>query len=271
MTRRVASLRSASYRARSRRGSASGTGGSAFIKYLVLLGRPCGRRLVRSARSRRFRNLEQIGAIFAVLESIGPGEKLGFRGPALPKGDFFKAGNPQPLPPLQGRDEIRRIQHRVAGASVEPGEAAPEALDIKLPPLEVAAVQIRDFQLSPRRRFQPSRKSRRPRVMIIEPDHGQIGFWFRRLLVEIDSMALTIQRDDAEVSRVLNGIAEHGGPGLAAIGIDQMVGKALAIKDVVAQHERAAGTIQEFLADQKRLRQPVRPVLFGVFQASAET
>ena len=56
--------------------------------------------------------------------------------------------------------EVRGLQQGVVGAGVEPGDAAPEALDVQLPPLEVRAIDVRDLELPPMRR--PSKSSSTP-------------------------------------------------------------------------------------------------------------
>ena len=67
-------------------------------------------------------------------------------------GDLLDARDLEPLPLLDGLDEVRRLQQRVVGAGVEPGDAAPEPLDVQLAPLEVRAVDVGDLELAARRR-----------------------------------------------------------------------------------------------------------------------
>ncbi|MNG26907.1 hypothetical protein D3C84_1119560 [compost metagenome] len=48
-------------------------------------------------------------------------------------------------------------------------------------------------------------------------------------------------------------IAEHGGALLALTGRSQIVGEMLAVKDVVAKDQAAAGVADELLADDESL------------------
>ena len=47
-----------------------------------------------------------------------------------------------------------RLEQRLVRAGVEPGDAAPEQLDVQLSALEVGAVHVGDLELAARRRLQ---------------------------------------------------------------------------------------------------------------------
>src|SRR4051794_12103731 len=68
--------------------------------------------------------------------------------------DLLGAGDLQPLPQLDGLDEVRRLQQRLLRPRVEPRESAPELLDAQFADLQIDAIEIRDLQLSPFRRLE---------------------------------------------------------------------------------------------------------------------
>ena len=59
---------------------------------------------------------------------------------ALAEGDFFDASDLEALAPLDGLDELRRLDQRIVGAGVEPGMAAAQMLDRQFAALEITAV-----------------------------------------------------------------------------------------------------------------------------------
>src|SRR6478609_3362266 len=67
--------------------------------------------------------------------------------PAEVVGDLLGAGHLQPLARLQRLDERARLQERFVRPGVQPGDAAPQLLEEKVPLLEVEAIEIRDLQL----------------------------------------------------------------------------------------------------------------------------
>ena len=67
-------------------------------------------------------------------------------------------------------------------------------------------------------------------------------------------------------------VAEHGGTALALRALHggaKMAPQTVAVEDVVAQHERARVAVDELLADDERLREPVGAGLLGVGQVHA--
>ena len=69
-------------------------------------------------------------------------------------GDFFKARHLQPLPVLNGGDEVRCLKQAVVGAGVEPCHTTPHLFYRKAAFVEVESVEVGDFQLAACRRFE---------------------------------------------------------------------------------------------------------------------
>ena len=86
-----------------------------------------------------------------------------------------------------------------------------------------------------------------------------------------DGPALRIELDDAEALGVVHVVAEDRGPtGLGVLdGARQMAAEAVAVEDVVAEHQGARLAGDEVLADGECLRQAVRRGLLGVGEVHA--
>ena len=92
------------------------------------------------------------------------------------------------------------------------------------------------------------------------------------LLLDGHGVELLVELHHAEALGVVHVVAEHGGAALALGALDggaQVAPQAVAVEDVVAQHQRAAVAAHELLADDEGLRQAVRAGLLGVGQAHA--
>ena len=91
------------------------------------------------------------------------------------------------------------------------------------------------------------------------------------LLLDGDGTALRIELHDAEALGVVHVVAEHRGPtGLCVLhGARQVARQAVAVEDVVAQHQGARLAGDKVLADREGLRQAVGARLLGVGEVHA--
>src|SRR5450432_581744 len=89
--------------------------------------------------------------------------------------DFLEAGDLQALPLLQRLNEISRLQQRVGCSRVEPGRAAPEALNVEESFGEIQAVKVGDLQLTARRGAERTRPFHHGVVVEIKPRYGVTG------------------------------------------------------------------------------------------------
>ena len=94
----------------------------------------------------------------------------------------------------------------------------------------------------------------------------------RRLLLDGNGLPVLVELDHAITLRIVHVIAEHArtftGLGLRH-GLAQGRAQAVAVEDVVAQHQRARFARDELLAQEERLCQPVRAGLHLVGKAHA--
>ena len=91
------------------------------------------------------------------------------------------------------------------------------------------------------------------------------------LLLDGDGPALAVELHDAEALGVVHVVAEDRGAARLGVlhGARQVARKAVAVEDVVAEHERARLAGDELLADGEGLRQAVGAGLLGVGQVHA--
>ena len=197
--------------------------------------------------------------------------QLGGRDPAVLPGDLLGHGHGQVLGVLHGADELRRLVQALHGAGVEPRVAAAEGDDGQGPLLQVHLVERGDLQLAAGRRLDPMRLGGHVARVEVESGDGVGALGALGLLLDGDGAALRIELHDAEALGVVHVVAEDRGPtGLGVLdGARQVARQAVAVEDVVAQHQRARLAGDEVLADGEGLRKAVRARLFGVGEVHA--
>ena len=98
---------------------------------------------------------------------------------AQPQRDLLDAGNTQALALLEDLHEVAGLDQRLMRPGVKPGEAAPEHLDMQIAAFEIDAIDVGDFELAARRRFQRCRDVEYVVIVEIETGDRDIGFWLR--------------------------------------------------------------------------------------------
>ena len=192
-------------------------------------------------------------------------EPLG-RDPAVLPGDLLGHGHGQVLGVLHGADELRGLVQALHGAGVQPRVAASEGHDGQRPLLQVHLVEVGDLQLAARGGLHPMRLGGDVARVEVQAGDGVGALGALGLLLDGDGPPLRIELHDAEALGVVHVVAEDRGPaGLCVLdGARQVAGQAVAVEDVVAEHERARLAGGELLADGECLRQAVRRGLLGV-------
>src|SRR5581483_2215817 len=85
-------------------------------------------------------------------------------------------------------------------------------------------------------------------------------------LLDADSAVRVVELDDPVPLGITHGIGEHAGPRGESSSLRQLLGEAVAVEDVVAEHEGAIVAADEATADDERLREPIGRRLNGVAQ-----
>ena len=197
--------------------------------------------------------------------------QLGGRDPAVLPGDLLGHGHGQVLGVLHGADELRGLVQALHGAGVQPRVAAAQGDHGQGPLLKVHLVERGDLQLAARRRLDPMRLGGHVARVEVQAGDGVGALGLGWLLLDGDGTALEVELHDAEALGVVHVVAEDRGAARLGVldGARQVARQAVAVEDVVAQHEGARLAGDELLADGERLRQAVRRGLLGVGQVHA--
>lgn len=195
----------------------------------------------------------------------------GGRDPAVLPGDLLGHGHGQVLRVLHGADELSGLVEALHGAGVEPRVAAAEGHDGQRPLLQVHLVERGDLQLAARGRLHPMGLGGHVARVEVQAGYGVGALGALGLLLDGDGPPLRIELDDAEALGVVHVVAEDRGAARLGVldGARQVARQAVAVEDVVAEHQGARLAVNELLADGEGLRQAVRARLLGVGQAHA--
>ena len=195
----------------------------------------------------------------------------GGRDPAVLPGDLLGHGHGQVLGVLHGADELRGLVQALHGAGVQPRVPAAEGDDGQRPLLQVHLVERGDLQLASGRRLDPMRLGGHVARVEVEPRDGVGALGALGLLLDGDGAALAVELHDAEALGVVHVVAEdRGAAGLCVLhGASQVAGQAVAVEDVVPEHQGARLAGDELLADGERLGQAVGARLLGIGEVHA--
>ena len=197
-------------------------------------------------------------------------EPLG-RDPAVLPGDLLGDRDRQVLGVLHGADELRGLVEALHGAGVEPRVAAAQGDDGERPLLQVHLVERGDLQLAAGGGLDLAGLGGNVARVEVQAGDGVAGLGLGGLLLDGDGPPLRIELHDAEALGVVHMVAEDSGAARLGVldGARQVAGQAIAVEDVVAEHQRARLAGDELLADGERLRQAVRRGLLGVGEVHA--
>lgn len=197
--------------------------------------------------------------------------QLGGGDPAVLPGDLLGHGHGQVLGVLHGADELRGLVQALHGTGVQPRVAAAQGDDGQRPLLQVHLVERGDLQLAARGRFDLAGLGGHVARVEVQAGDGVGALGLGGLLLDGDGPPLRIELHDAEALGVVHVVAEDRGAARLRVldGLLQVARKAVAVEDVVAEHERARLAGDEVLADGERLGQAVRAGLLGVGKVDA--
>ena len=191
--------------------------------------------------------------------------------PAVLPGDLLGHRHGQVLGVLHGADELGGLVQALHGAGVEPRIAAAQGDDGQRPLLQVHLVERGDLQLAAGGGLDLAGLGGDVARVEVQAGDGVAGLGLGGLLLDGDGPTLAVELHDAEALGVVHVVAEHRGPtGLCVLdGARQVARQAVAVEDVVAQHQGARLAGDEVLADGEGLRQAVGAGLLGVGQVHA--
>lgn len=193
------------------------------------------------------------------------------RDPAVLPGDLLGDRDRQVLGVLHGADELRGLVQALHGAGVQPRVAAAQGHHGQRPLLQVHPVEVGDLQLAAGRGLHLARLGGDVARVEVQAGDGVGTLGALGLLLDGDGPALAVELHDAEALGVVHVVAEDRGAARLGVldGARQVARQAVAVEDVVAEHERARLAGDELLADGERLREAVGAGLLGVGQVHA--
>ena len=182
--------------------------------------------------------------------------QLGGRDPAVLPGDLLGDRDRQVLGVLHGADELRGLVEALHGAGVQPRVAAAEGDDGQRPLLQVHLVERGDLELAAGRGLHAMGLGCHVARVEVEPRDGVGALGLGGLLLDGDGPALPVELHDAEALGVVHVVAEDRGAARLRVldGARQVARQAVAVEDVVAEHQRARLAGDEVLADGEGLR-----------------
>lgn len=197
--------------------------------------------------------------------------QLGGRDPAVLPGDLLGHGHGQVLGVLHGADELRRLVQALHGAGVQPRVPATQGDDGQRPLLQVHLVERGDLELAAGRGLHPMGLGGDVARVEVQAGDGVGALGALGLLLDGDGPPLAVELHDAEALGVVHVVAEDRGAARLGVldGARQVARQAVAVEDVVAEHEGARLSADEVLADGEGLRQAVRRGLLGVGEVHA--
>ena len=197
--------------------------------------------------------------------------QLGGGDPAVLPGDLLGHGHGQVLGVLHGADELRGLVQALHGAGVQPRVAAAEGDDGQRPLLQVHLVERGDLELAARGRLDLVGLGGHVARVEVQAGDGVGALGALGLLLDGDGTALRIELHDAEAFGVVHVVAEDRGAARLGVldGARQVARQAVAVEDVVAEHQCARLAGDELLADGECLGQAVRARLLCVGQVHA--
>ena len=172
---------------------------------------------------------------------------------------------------LNGADELRGLVEALHGAGIEPRVAASEGDDGQRPLLQVHLVERGDLQLAAGRRLDLVGLGGHVARVEVQAGDGVGALGLGGLLLDGDGPPLRVELHDAEALGVVHVVAEDRGAARLGVldGLLQVAAEAVAVEDVVAEHQGARLAGDEVLADREGLRQAVGARLLGVGQVHA--
>ena len=205
--------------------------------------------------------------------AVGPGGllELASGDPAVLPGDLLGHGHGQVLGVLHGADELRGLVQALHGAGVQPRVPAAQRHDGQRPLLQVHLVERGDLELAAGRRLHPVRLGGHVARVEVQAGDGVGALGALGLLLDGDGPPLAVELHDAESLGVVHVVAEDRGAARLGVlhGTRQVARQAVAVEDVVAEHQGARLTVNELLADGEGLRQAVGARLLGVGEVHA--
>ena len=216
-------------------------------------------------------DLLQVLPVDRLAVGLGRLLQLGGRDPAVLPGDLLGDRDRQVLGVLHGADELRRLVEALHGAGVQPRVAAAEGHHGQRPLLQVHLVERGDLQLAACGGLHLGGAGGHVARVEVQAGHGVGALGAGGLLLDGHGPPPAVELHDAEALGVVHVVAEDRGAARLGVpgGARQVARQAVAVEDVVAEHQGARLAGDEVLADGEGLGEAVRRGLLGVGEVHA--
>ena len=192
--------------------------------------------------------------------------------PAVTVSDVLQAGDLEAGALLQNFHEDGGLGEGIVGAGVQPGEAAAEDLNLELSGGQEFLVDSGDLQLAAGRWLDVFGDFHHLVGVEIKAHHGVVALGALGFLLYREAVAGGVELGHAVTLGVGDPVAEDGGFVIIGVGdgLAEELGEAVAVEDVVAQHEADAVVADELFSDYEGLGKAVGRGLLGILKVHAE-
>ena len=155
------------------------------------------------------------------------------------------------------------------GARIEPGGAAAHDFYMQVTALQVGEINVGDFQLIAGRGAYGAGDIHHIVVVKIQSRYRVVGARIFRLFFDIARHAFAVKIHHAVALRVIHIVGKYRGALVPGGGVAQAFGKAIAIEDVISQHQAYGGVADKISAQEKCLGKAVGARLHRIADVDA--
>ena len=155
------------------------------------------------------------------------------------------------------------------GAGIEPGIASAHDFHLQLLLLEVAAVDIGDFEFAAGRGLDVGRNAANLGIVKVQAGDRIVGLGCLGFFFDTDRALLSIELHHAIALRIVHMVGKHGGTAQAGLRAGQLLDQIVPVEDVVAQYQGAGVRTHKLATDDEGLRQAIRTGLHRILDLHA--
>jgi len=165
---------------------------------------------------------------------------------------------------------VTRVEQALLGARVEPRRATRQRLQPRAPGLDIHVVHVSDLELAARRGFQLGCDIEHFIVEEVQARDGQLALWALGLFLYAEELTTRPELSHAVPLGIFDLVAEEQRAIELPARLSQLLPKAGAVEDVVAEDQTDRIRPDEISTDDERLGQAVRRCLNRVAEAHAQ-
>src|ERR1700722_5873663 len=215
-------------------------------------------------------NTKQILTITAFSTALRQGFEFIERDIAQTERDLFRTSDTHALPLLKYLHKVAGFNQGGVCSSIQPSKPTAKNFDEQVASLHVGPVHICYLDLAAWRWFEIGCNTQHVVVIEIETRDGDVGFGVGRLFFNRNSPPRVVEFDDAILLRRGDRVAEHGSASWSRGRARKLVGKSVAVKNIIAEHQCNTVRTDEVGAEHERIGETTRILLGEIRKAKAE-